>query len=489
MADEKKEIEVWKGIDTPLDYEGKKIILPDDPNKMPIPAAIETLHRIDAANKQKYDVMEVVEGAPWDALTAVYRAMQEIYGVVTSHGGWFSNPVLVTVRTGPGDMDAVQVPVGVMSLPGMTSPIQVEMTIDGAVIKGSVNKADRTRLIEIVAKSRQVIQTKSVYKGKAIRFEVDDKGNMQLGYQPTFLDLTNVRETDMIHPENVQKQIDVSIFSALRNTEACRIHGLSLKRGILMEGKYGTGKTLTSRVVAKVATDNQWTFIMLSRSQGLAAALKFARQYQPCVIFAEDIDRNGDRTTEKVNDLVNLLDGLDTKNSEIMTVLTTNFVDKIDKSLLRPGRFDAIISLQPPDGPTVQKLIRASCGELLASDAVLTKVGEELAGFVPATIEEVIKRAKFGMLQDNRRKISADDLFVAALSMKSHHALLADAPVPKSEFEKFGESLQLLFADVGIELATQQKTKGLGEITPSKVLEGIAIRRAKASPPTATPSA
>jgi SpoVK/Ycf46/Vps4 family AAA+-type ATPase len=75
-------------------------------------------------------------------------------------------------------------------------------------------------------------------------------------------------------------------------------HKVPLKRGVLLEGPYGTGKTLTAFVTAKKCVENGWTFIMLDRVAALKEALTFARMYAPAVVFAEDIDRSveGERT-------------------------------------------------------------------------------------------------------------------------------------------------------------------------------------------------
>jgi SpoVK/Ycf46/Vps4 family AAA+-type ATPase len=236
-------------------------------------------------------------------------------------------------------------------------------------------------------------------------------------------------------------------MAPLKHTAACRANKVPLKRGILLEGKYGTGKSLTARVTAKVATDHGWTFIMLNRSQGLKQAIEFARAYQPCVIFAEDIDRAADRENEDVNDLVNLLDGLITKNMEMMVVLTTNFIDKIDRSLLRPGRFDAVISIDAPDAETSAKIVRAYAGPLLAADADLTEVGETTAGMIPASIREVVERAKLGMLTEGRDNIAPNDLLASALGMQRHMALLNPAVETKSLGEAFADSLMDLLGD------------------------------------------
>lgn len=441
----------WTKIDTPIDFEGKKIVLPADPAHMDYDIAIQTLGRVRDQENQEFDVRELVKGAPWDTLVAVYRAMQDIYGVVLAQSvqTFFGEikPDFVTVVTGHGPHDRVQVPMGQMSLPGVKEPVNVVMRPEGTYVLGTVRRRDRAILVEIANRAREIIRTNSVYKAKAIRLNVDDEGNLGLDEQPEFLDLTRVKETDIIHTADTEAMIRTNVFAPLKNTAACRANRIPLKRGILLEGKYGTGKSLTARVTAKVATDNGWTFIMLNRSQGLKAAIEFAREYQPCVIFAEDIDRAADRSDEGVNDLVNLLDGMISKTMEMMVVLTTNYIENIDRALLRPGRFDAVISIDTPDAETAQRIIRSYSAGLLAEDADLTGVGEVTAGMIPASIREVVERAKLGMLMEGRITISADDLRASAIGMKRHMALLAPKPTEKSPAEVFADSFTKLVTD------------------------------------------
>lgn len=441
----------WTKIDTAIKHEGKEIILPNDPGKMDFDDAINTLERIRDQENQEFTVHEHVKAGPWDALVAIYCAMQSLYGVVLSESvrTFFGDikPDFVTVQTGPRSEDKIQVPMGRMSLPGVEAPVSVGMTTEGAYLAGTVRKRDRARLVEIANKARQILKEASVYRGKAIRLSVDGDGDLTTDRQPEFLDLSHVKETDMIHTEETEALIRTNIFSPLKNTAACRLHQVPLKRGILLEGRYGTGKSLTSRVTAKVATDNGWTFIMLDRAQGLKSAIEFARTYQPCVIFAEDIDRAADREDESVNDLVNMLDGLISKDMEMMVVLTTNFIENIDRALLRPGRFDAVISIQPPDASTAERLVRAYARDLLASGADLSKVGEAISGQIPATIREVVERAKLSMLTDNRTHISSEDLYISAIGMRRHMALLE----PKAEEKSPAEVLYDAFKGMIIE--------------------------------------
>jgi transitional endoplasmic reticulum ATPase len=451
----------WTQIDTKVEHRGKKIVLPDTPAPMDYDVAIETLERVRDQESQEYDVVELVAGAPWDAAVAVYRAMQEIYGVVIAENQqtWFGEirPDFITVVTGCGEHDRVQVPMGQMRLPNVSNPVQVHMTPEGVVIRGTVRRRDRAILVEIANCARRFLREASVYKGKAVIFNVDEDGNLVINKQPEFIDLSAVSESDMIHTAETAALIRTNIFSPLKHTEACRKHKIPLKRGILLEGRYGTGKSLTARVTAKVATDNGWTFIMLNRAQGLRAAIEFARTYQPCVVFAEDIDRVADREDENVNDLVNMLDGVVTKDMEMMICLTTNFIEKIDQALLRPGRFDAIISIQPPDETTSVELIRAYARDLLDETEDLSRVGEALAGAVPATIREVVERAKMAMLMEGREKISADNLYVSAIGMKRHMELLEPKPKGKTPAELFAEGFIGLLEgglDINSEAAT-----------------------------------
>lgn len=449
MVSDREDAIDWTKIDTQIDYEGKKIVLPDTPDKMPIDNAIETLKALKKQESQKFDVNELVFGAPHDALLAVLRAMQDIYGVVISEGiqTFFGEirPDFITVKTGVHT--EVQVPMGNMQLPGADDPINVSMFPSGVSLRGTVRKKDRARLIEIAAKAKEIMRTNSIYRGQAISLEVDENGDVDLtGNQPPFIDLENIHEDDIIHTADVTASIRTNIFALLKNTVACRKHRIPLKRGILLEGRYGTGKTLTALVTARIATDNGWTYIMLNRAQGLKSAIELAKRYQPAVIFAEDIDRHADRDEETVNDLVNTMDGILSKDNEIMVVLTTNFIDDIDPSILRPGRFDAIISLADPDAETAIRLVKKYAGSLLSSEVDLVEVGEVLVGQTPATIREVVERAKLSMLVHDRRELNTNDLKVSALGMRRHLELLN--PKEEKESTSLEAAFRALIKDV-----------------------------------------
>lgn len=442
---------VWDGVDTQIVHSGKEIVLPALPEKMTPEDGVKLLKRYIEMENQRYDVHELVAGAPWDALVALSKALHSIYGVVMAQSiqTFFGEikPQIITITTGPELQDKIQVVQGQMTLPNIENPVQIALTRQGAVIVGTVRRKDKDALLLVANKAREILRTDSIYKGKAISLRVDDDGELQLTEQPSFLQLKYVQESDMIHTETTQAQIETNIFGPLKFTDACRANRIPLKRGILLEGRYGTGKSLTARVTAKVAIDNGWTFIMLDKAQGLRAAIEFAKNYQPCAIFAEDIDRAADREDEAVNSLVNMLDGVITKDMEMMVVLTTNFINKIDTALLRPGRFDAVISIEVPDAPTTIRLVKAYARELLPDDVNLSKLSTMIAGQIPATVREVVERAKISMLMHSRKQLTENDLNTSAFGMIQHMKLLEPKTGVKTTAEEFYDAWHAMIND------------------------------------------
>jgi len=188
------------------------------------------------------------------------------------------------------------------------------------------------------------------------------------------------------------------------------------------------GKTLLAYVVAQKATAQGWTYLYANVRQ-LAQAIEFALLYEPCVIFAEDVDQivgTQDRD-QGVNEVLNTIDGVNVKGREVMVILTTNHVDKINQAMLRWGRLDTVISIPPPDAEAATKLVELYSRGQLAWGTDLSEVGTDLAGQIPAMIREVVERAKLGAIvrgQGQPGPITAHDLRVAARGMKRHLSLL-----------------------------------------------------------------
>lgn len=447
MADNKKLN--WDSLNPEIKYEGRAITLPGDPGKMPPAKAVEALQRLIADEEQPFVIMEIIDAYPHDAAVAFVKAMSRLYGwaspqsVMTMMGS--RPPQMISVKIGVNDEDIIQCPLGAFALPGISTNINTAITEKNGknvfVVHGTVRKKDRQIILELVTEARRIVKEESIYRGKSIRLGVDECGNLDMENPPQFFDASDTTKESVLLDSDIMEQIETSILVPIKNADRCRKLKIPLKRGILLEGPYGTGKSLTARMTAAVCAENNWTFVLLDKVQGLRAALEFANRYSPAVVFAEDIDRIASDRDENANDLINTIDGVVSKRSEIMTILTTNFAEKLNPVILRPGRLDAVISLRAPSAETAERLIRHYAGQLLAVTESVTAAGHELAGQIPASIRECVERAKLGMIGREDENLSASDLVTAAKTMKNHLNLLNRDNKKQTPAEKLAESL------------------------------------------------
>lgn len=438
-----------------INWQGRGFVLPAEPTPMTLRESSEVLRRKADEEEQEISVSEIIDCLPWDGAQAFGKAIESLYGwgIMQAKRGFFGikiPPVVRSIKTGPGPKDTMQVFWGQTFIPQMDALLETSAAMkDGKYvfqIAGTIKKNQRHNLETLVALTRIYANTKSIYKGKAIRMFVDAKGNLDPDKEPEFLKLSDETIRDLIFSDDVKNQIETNLFAPIQYPDACRELKIPLKRGVLLEGRYGVGKSMTATATAKLAIDNGWTFIMLDRVAGLKQVLDFAHRYAPVVVFAEDIDRviAGDDRTVSIDDVLNTLDGVQGKNHEIITVLTTNHADKINRAMLRPGRLDAIVTVTPPDADAAQKLMRLYGRGLIDPAAPLDKAGEALAGQIPAVIREAVERAKLaGIAREGGvpTKLVDEDLVVAAGTMKAHLDLMdGQKPVEKTHEQIIGEA-------------------------------------------------
>jgi hypothetical protein len=445
---------IWERRDVDIEHTGTKITLPADPAPMPLRVAIEALERKAADEETELDVFEIINAYPEDALVALNAAMKEKYGwasptpKMTSFGP--VQPQLITVQIGARPHESVQVPFGLFTLPGVENPIETHRhpTPEGMVlvITGTVRKREAGVVRELAEMARHILKGHSIYKGKAIRLRTTPDGELDIHQPPQFIDTDSVKPEELILNQIELEQVTAALWTPIMYTRECVKHHIPLNRGVLLEGVYGTGKTLTAAATSKVCVENGWTYILLDDVRALRDALLFAQRYQPAVVFAEDVDQVVAVRDQRGNDILNMIDGVLTKNAQVITVLTTNHVERLDKAMLRPGRLDAVIQVRPPEGEAVSRLIRLYGRDMIAADEPLGLVSDELSGNIPATIREVVERSKLAMIAHGREQVTEDDLLIATRGMAHHLELLREQPDEPSLEEKVGTSLRELVA-------------------------------------------
>lgn len=387
-------------------HHGEKLTVPEG---MTLNDAIDLLARRRDYLEETTMMHAVFDFFPWDGALALQKVLSKKFGWAQQKptpGFWGDNPPsLINVETGPNEVE--QVPWGRMSLPTLPGgyvETDAEMQNGRVCFKlvAEVARRDEDVVRQLFSEVAKYLKSHSIYQGKAIKIRFrDDRGKKLAMPEPKFIDVSGVSKSMLIYSKEVQDSVQTNLFTPIERVEDCIANGIPVKRGIMLGGAYGTGKTLAATVASKLAIDNGLTYIYVPRSDELADALAFAEQYQEkaCVVFCEDIDRamSGERSF-KMDDILNILDGIDSKNSRIITVLTTNHLENINPAMLRPGRLDSIIDVTPPDAEAVQRLVRFYGAGQIDPNADMTAVGELLAGTIPAVIAEVVKRAKLSQL-------------------------------------------------------------------------------------------
>jgi transitional endoplasmic reticulum ATPase len=216
----------------------------------------------------------------------------------------------------------------------------------------------------------------------------------------------------------------------LRNPSAFTTLGIRPAKGFLLFGPPGTGKTLIGRAVAGETEAN---FIsakasdLLSKWYGdserqVARLFARARQVAPSVLFLDEIDAlaprrglsSGDHgvSDRVVNTLLAEMDGLEALE-RVVVIGATNRPALIDPALLRPGRFDEIVYVPPPDEKARLEILRLQLAAVpLADDVDLSWLARETPGLTGADLEGLIRRAALGAYRRDAEaaRLGTDDL-------------------------------------------------------------------------------
>ena len=403
--------------------QGNSIILPEDADLS------DVINDLDELRRNEEQVVEFVVDipvSPWDGAHALKEALQRELGIVIHRGcaAGCCPPKQIDVEVDFGK--TISIPWGRFSLPNMSGATitTATNTVEGRMVfqcRVACERRFERRLRRLLDKIREIATTESLHRGKAftITFKDPVTGKPIEMASPKFFELSS---NEPIFSRKLASSIERNIFTPIRNADQLSRAGKSLKRGVAFVGKYGVGKTLLASHVARIATKHGWTFIYVKDSTELPEALRFAQQFQPVVVFAEDVDRvAGTERTNEVNGLLNQLDGIDGKTAKIMTIVTSNHPDRINEAMRRPGRINLTLSVSPPDRETVGRMIRSFAGSTLDPKADLTKVTQILEGEIPARIREAVDRAELEGLRRTGEvdaKITAADLEETAQEVK-----------------------------------------------------------------------
>jgi cell division protease FtsH len=226
------------------------------------------------------------------------------------------------------------------------------------------------------------------------------------GDRVTFADVAGIDEA---------KAELAEVVDFLRNPGRYQKLGGRIPHGVLLSGLPGTGKTLLARAVAGEA---EVPFFSMSASEfveaivGVGAArvrdlFKQAKEAAPAIVFIDELDAIGrsrtsgvagfsggnDEREQTLNQILTEMDGFDSSTS-VIVIAATNRPDVLDAALLRPGRFDRRVAVQPPDRAGREKILEVHTRSVpLGPDVDLGRIASTTPGMVGADLANLVNEA------------------------------------------------------------------------------------------------
>ncbi|CAE8607138.1 unnamed protein product [Polarella glacialis] len=242
---------------------------------------------------------------------------------------------------------------------------------------------------------------------------------------------TKVKFADVAGCDGAKEEL-VEVVDFLKNTSRYAELGAKIPKGALLVGPPGTGKTLLAKAVAGEAgvpfySVSAAEFVEIYAGIGASRVRDLfaeAKKNAPCIIFIDEIDAVGrqrsagfgqgnDEREQTVNQLLTEMDGFEANNG-VVVLAATNRADILDKALVRPGRFDRQIQVDPPDVAGRAAILRVHSKEkTLASSVDLEAIARQTPGMSGADLANLLNEGAIVAARQNKSEINQEDIFNA----------------------------------------------------------------------------
>ncbi|MBT8232439.1 MAG: AAA family ATPase [Bacteroidia bacterium] len=216
----------------------------------------------------------------------------------------------------------------------------------------------------------------------------------------------NINFSDVGGLEDVKREIDLKIIKPLAHADLYAQYGKKVGGGILLYGPPGCGKTYLSKATAgqidakfiNVGLNDILDMWLGSSEQKLHNFFSLARRNTPCVLFFDEIDALGAKRSDMrqsagktvINQFLSELDGVETSNEGILIIGATNCPWHLDPAFRRPGRFDRIIFVPPPDTKGKEEILKILLKNKPTDQIDYLKVAKKTKDYSGADLEALI---------------------------------------------------------------------------------------------------
>ncbi len=245
----------------------------------------------------------------------------------------------------------------------------------------------------------------------------------------------NIKFANVAGAKEEKAEIE-EVVEFLKNPAKFTALGARIPKGLLLVGPPGTGKTLLAKATAGEAgvpffTISGSDFVELYVGVGASRVrdlFEQAKKCKPCIIFIDEIDAVGrkrgagmggghDEREQTLNQLLVEMDGFGV-NEGVIVIAATNRPDILDPALLRPGRFDRQVVVDPPDLQGRREILDVHCkNKPIAKEVDLDKIAKSTTGYTGADIENLINEAAIYAARRNHVEINSKDIEDANLKV------------------------------------------------------------------------
>lgn len=221
-----------------------------------------------------------------------------------------------------------------------------------------------------------------------------------------FLQKPNINFNDVGGMETVKKEIELKIIKPLLHPELYKAYGKKIGGGILLYGPPGCGKTFIAKATAgqvnakfiSVSLNDILDMWIGNSEKNLHEIFELARNNTPCVLFIDEIDALGASRSDMkqssgrhlINQFLQELDGIDSTNEGVLVIGATNTPWNLDPAFRRPGRFDRIVFVPPPDVLTRESILRLKLNNKPTGTIDLQTISKKAENYSGADIDAII---------------------------------------------------------------------------------------------------